>query len=152
MLQLNNLESTSKKRKRIGRGGDRGGTSCRGHKGQKARSGVSGELKPFFEGGQMSLTRRLPKRGFINSFKKEVLIINLKDLELKFNNDEIVNKKTLLEKNLIKGKRKFLIKILGNGQLNKKLTVKADLFSKSAVEAIQNAGGKVEVTQVEQGD
>jgi len=152
MLQLNNLESTSKKRKRIGRGGDKGGTSGRGHKGQKARTGAAGELTPFFEGGQMPLTRRLPKRGFVNAFKKEIVIINLRDLESKFDNGQIVDKKVLFEKNLIKGKRNFLVKILGNGHLSKKLTVKADLFSKSAMDAIQKVGGKAEVIQVEQGD
>ena len=74
MLQLHELESLTKKRKRVGRGGSRGGTSGRGHKGQRSRSGVGGELKPFFEGGQMPLSRRLPRRGFTNArFKKSML-------------------------------------------------------------------------------
>ncbi len=151
MFQLNNLESTSEDRKRVGRGGDRGGTSGKGHKGQKSRSGAPGELKGFFEGGQMSLTRRLPKRGFTNRFRKEVKTINLNDLELRFESGQVVDRLALQEKNLIKGRSKFFVKVLGNGKLTKNLTVKAELFSKSAVEAIEKAGGKAEVIQVERG-
>lgn len=146
MFQLNKLESTSKKRKRVGRGGDCGGTSGRGHKGQGSRSGGVA-MKTWFEGGQMPLSRRLPKRGFNNIFRKECLIINLKDLEIKFSAGDVVNKETLSKQGLVKGHKKFLIKILGNGELTKNLTVHADLFSKSAKEAIEKAGGKAELVQ-----
>lgn len=142
MLQLNKLKKLHRKRKRIGRGGDRGGTSGRGHKGQRARSG--GRVKATFEGGQMSLTRRLPKRGFTNNaFKKDVRIINLKTLELKFEDGQTVDKKSLREKGLLKGVGKFKVKILGNGKLTKKLIVCADLFSKRAAVEIQQIGGQV---------
>ncbi len=146
MFQLNKLESTSKKRKRVGRGGDLGGTSGRGHKGQSARSGGVA-MKTWFEGGQMPLSRRLPKRGFNNIFKKECQIINLKDLETRFSAGDVVNKEVLSKQGLVKGHKKFLIKILGNGELTKNLTVHADLFSKSAKEAIEKAGGKAESVQ-----
>ena len=118
MLQLNNLVSLNKKRKRVGRGGSRGGTSGRGHKGQKARSG-SHTLKPFFEGGQMPLSRRLPRRGFVNSFKTEFKILNLDQLEAKFAVGEVVSELTLREKGLIKGKKASFIKVLGSGALSK---------------------------------
>jgi len=147
MLQLNKLESTSKKRKRLGRGGDLGGTSGRGSKGQKARSGGKRGFSGAFEGGQMPLSRRVPKRGFNNAFKKEYQIINLKDLETKFSAGDVINKESLSEHGLIRGHKKFLIKILGNGELTKNLTVHADLFSKSAKEAIESAGGKAELVQ-----
>ena len=142
MLQLHNLEALKKKRKRVGRGGSRGGTSGRGHKGQKARSG-SNTLKPFFEGGQMPLSRRLPRRGFTNIFKKYYVVIGLKDLERCFNEGETVDKNSLRAKGIIKGRKDPLVKILANGELTKKLDVQADAFSKSAVEKIEKAGGKV---------
>jgi large subunit ribosomal protein L15 len=146
MLSLNNLESITKKRKRVGRGGDLGGTSGRGHKGQKARSGVGGELKPWFEGGQMSLTRRLPKRGFTNArFKKEFKIVNLKDLEDRFDSGEIVSAESLAQKGLVSGKGRFLVKVLGNGNLSKNLTIQVDKISKLAKEQVEKAGGKVEL-------
>ena len=149
MLQLHELESLKKKRKRVGRGGSRGGTSGRGHKGQKSRSGVGGELKPFFEGGQMSLTRRLPRRGFTNArFKKEYALIGLKDLERCFKSEEIVDKESLREKGLISGRKKILIKILSNGTLSKKLTINAHAWSKTAQDAIQKVGG--EIKQIEE--
>lgn len=147
MLSLNNLKSVSKDRRRVGRGGDHGGTSGRGHKGQKARSGVGGELKHWFEGGQMSLTRRLPKRGFVNRFRKDVKIVNLVDLERKFTDGDLVNLESLMTKRMIKGKGNFFIKILGNGNLTKKLTVKVDKVSKLAGELIVKAGGKVELVR-----
>ncbi len=142
MLRLDKLESITKKRKRVGRGGSRGGQSGRGHKGQKARSGSSAELKPFFEGGQMPLSRRLPRRGFINSFRKIYHLLNLQDLERCFENGDEVNKETLLQKRLIKGKKVFPIKILGKGALTKKLTITVDAYSKSAMQAIEKAEGK----------
>lgn len=144
MLQLNKLISFTKKRKRVGRGGSRGGTSGRGHKGQLARSGSSGELKPFFEGGQMPLSRRLPRRGFFNRFKLNWKTVSLRDLEAKFDSSEDVSIDLLRKKGLVKGKKKLLIKILGNGQLTKSLTVHAHAFSKSAISAIENVGGKAE--------
>jgi len=145
MFRLDKLESVSKKRKRIGRGGDRGGTSGKGHKGQKSRSGASYELKGWFEGGQMPLTRRLPRRGFTNRFKKDVKVVSLKDLEKNFFAGEQVNRETLREKGLIKGKGKFFVKVLANGRLTKGLTVQVDAFSKSAIQAIQKVGGKAEL-------
>ena len=144
MLQLHNLESLKKKRKRVGRGGSRGGTAGRGHKGQRARSGGPSELKPFFEGGQMPLSRRLPRRGFTNIFKKEYVLIGLKDLELRFDVGAVVTKAALREKGLIQGRKEPLVKILSNGTLTKQLTVHADAFSKSAIEAITKAGGTVQ--------
>jgi len=145
MFRLNNLIPLVKKRKRIGRGGSRGGTSGKGHKGQKARSG--GGIDPAFEGGQMPLHRRLPKRGFTNArFKKIVEIVNIKRLDEIFSEGDAVSKESLIEKGVIKGKRskrKFLLKVLGNGLLTKKLIVSADLFSKTAAEAIENIGGQV---------
>jgi len=145
MFRLNNLMPLVKKRKRIGRGGSRGGTSGKGHKGQKARSG--GGINPGFEGGQMPLHRRLPKRGFTNArFKKIVEIVNTKRIDEVFNEGDTVSKETLIEKGVIKGKRskrKFVLKVLGNGSLTKKLIVSADRFSKAAAEAIENIGGQV---------
>ena len=124
---------------RIGRGGDRGGTSGKGHKGQKSRSGV--KIRASFEGGQMPLSRRLPKRGFNNSFKKDVRIVSLEVLETKFEAGAVVDRASLVEKGILKGKKSFFVKILGNGELSKNLTVQADMFSKSAIEAIKKAGG-----------
>lgn len=145
MLNLNNLEKLHKDRKRVGRGGDLGGTSGRGHKGQKARSGA--KIKASFEGGQMCLSRRLPKRGFNNSFKKNVQIINLRDLEAKFNDGDIVNKESLRDRKLVRGKSKFSIKVLGKGEITKKLEIHADAFSDGAVTAIEKAGGKIHKPQ-----
>ncbi len=145
MLQLSELEKLTKNRKRVGRGGDRGGTSGRGHKGQKSRT--SGNLKPFFEGGQMPLSRRLPKRGFTNAFKKDVRFVNIGDLETKFAAGDIVDKAVLCEKGIFKGKKKYLIKILGKGKLTKNLVVEANMFSKSAADAIKKAGGKITISE-----
>lgn len=147
MFELHNLESSGKKRKRVGRGGSRGGTSGKGHKGQKARSG--GSVSPRFEGGQMPLFRRLPKRGFNNApFRANVQIVNLKQLE-HFDNDTEVTKELLLNEGLVsmkKGNKYFkdgiFIKILGDGALSKKLVVHADSFSESAKKAIEETGGK----------
>lgn len=149
MLQLNTLESISKKRKRVGRGSDRGGTSGKGHKGQRARSGAPGELKAWFEGGQMSLTRRLPRRGFTNRFKKEFAVFNLKDLEKHFADGDQVTVEALYDKKLLKGKEKVRLKILGAGELKKKLQVTAHACSKSAAQAIEQSGGKIELVSEE---
>lgn len=137
-------EGSVKTRKRVGRGvgSGLGKTSGKGHKGQNARSG--GGVRPGFEGGQLELYRRLPKRGFSNArFKKEYAIINLNDLN-KFDNDATVTPELLLETGIIK---KLLsgVKVLGEGTLEKKLFVKAHKFSSTAREQIEKNGGKAEV-------
>ncbi len=135
----------SRPKKRLGRGigSGLGKTSGKGHKGQNARSG--GGVRPGFEGGQMPLFRRLPKRGFTNIFAKRYGIINLGDLD-RFEEDTVITPELLFSEGLIKrAKAKDGVKILGNGEVNKKLTVKAQQFSKTAVEKIEAAGGKVEV-------
>ena len=129
--------------KRLGRGvgSGLGKTSGKGHKGAKARSG--GGKRPGFEGGQMPLTMRLPKRGFTNKFRKELVAINVSRLDI-FEDGTEVTPATLIEagltKNVLDG-----IKILGNGEITRKLTVKAHAFSASAKEKIEAAGGKAEV-------
>jgi len=128
-------------RKGQGSGSGLGKTAGRGHKGQNARSG--GGVRPGFEGGQMPLYRRLPKRGFTNIFKKEIVTVNLEELN-RFNDGAIVNPELLIEAGLIK-KIKDGVKILGRGSLEKPLTVQAHAFSKSAIEKIAASGGKAEV-------
>ena len=132
-----------KRAKRIGfgMGSGHGKTATRGSKGQKSRSGSS--IRPGFEGGQMPLQRRLPKRGFTNIFKKRYAIVNLADLE-GFAAGERVNPETLYEKGIVK-KFDDGLKILGTGELKSPLTVLAHHFSKSALEKIQQAGGTAEV-------
>ena len=129
--------------KRVGRGtgSGMGKTSTKGHKGQKARSGSK---KNGFEGGQMPLTRRLPKRGFTNIWAKEYTIINLSDLN-GLENATVVTAELLKEKGIISKIEKDGLKVLGRGELTKKLNVKAAKFSKTADEAIKAAGGSVEV-------
>lgn len=136
-------EGSAKKSKRVGRGigSGRGKTSTRGHKGQNARSG--GGVRPGFEGGQMPLYRRIPKRGFTNIFKKQFVAVNIDELN-KFDEDTKVTPELLIEKGIIK-KIKDGVKILGNGQLNVKLHVVANAFSKTAKAKIEAAGGKTEV-------
>ena len=130
-------------RRRVGRGmgSGLGKTSGSGHKGQKARTG--GKIRRGFEGGQTPLYRRIPKRGFKNHFATEYVTVNVSDLE-KFDNDTVVTLELLLSEGIV---RKELdgLKVLGNGNLTKKLTVVASKFSKSAEEKIQAAGGKIEV-------
>lgn len=129
-------------RKRIGRGGKYSKTAGKGEKGQNARSG--GGVRPGFEGGQLPLFRRLGKRGFSNArFKKVYACVNISDLN-RFDENTIVTPELLIETGLIK-KELAGIKILGNGELTKKLTVKANKFSTSAKEKIENIGGKTEV-------
>lgn len=142
-LHTMNLAETRTSRNRIGRGpgSGNGKTSGRGQKGQNARSG--GGVRLGFEGGQTPLTRRLPKRGFTNFNRKEYAIVNLSTLE-QFEDGTNVNAALLIEKGIIK-KELSGLKVLGNGELTKKLTVSAVKFSKSAQEAIEKAGGKVEV-------
>ena len=134
----------TKTRKRVGRGpgSGLGKTSGRGENGQKSRSGYS--RKPGFEGGQLPLYRRLPKRGFTNArFKVEYAVINLDDLN-KFENDAVITPELLREMGLLKNQLDG-VKVLGNGTLEKKLTVKAHKFSEKAQHEIEKLGGKVEV-------
>ena len=129
--------------KRIGRGhgSGNGKTAGKGHKGQNARSG--GGVRPGFEGGQMPMTRRIPKRGFNNIFATKYSVVNVSDLD-KFVEGTVVDAELLLASGLIK-KVNDGVKILGNGELTKNLTVKAAAFSASAKEKIEKAGGKAEV-------
>ncbi len=129
-------------RKGRGIGSGNGKTAGKGHKGQNARSG--GGVRPGFEGGQNPLYRRLPKRGFYNRFGKEYAIVNISLLDARFNDGDVVNLSTLAEKNIIKD-AKCGLKILGNGEIKKKLTVEASIFSVAAKEKIEAAGGKAEV-------
>jgi len=145
-MRLHNLapaEGSTKKPKRVGRGigSGHGKTSTRGHKGQNARSG--GGVRPGFEGGQMPLYRRIPKRGFTNIFKKQLVAINVEQLNI-FEEGTKVTPELLIEKGIIK-KIKDGVKILGNGQLNVKLHVVANAFSETAKAKIEAAGGKTEV-------
>ena len=131
-----------KNRKRVGRGpgSGHGKTSCRGHKGQKSRSG--GSIKPGFEGGQMPLARRLPKRGFTNIFKKQYALIQVRDL-MAFEKDSVIDPEALVESGLV---TKLLdgVKLLGNGEIDKPLTVKVHKCSRAAQAKITAAGGTVE--------
>lgn len=141
--ELSPVEGSKKNSKRIGRGHGSGWgkTAGKGHKGQKARSG--GSIRPGFEGGQMPLQRRVPKRGFNNIFAKEIVAVNLSALN-RFDNGAVVDTQALLDAGIVKNKFDG-IKILGNGNLTKKLEVKATAFSASAKEKIEAAGGKAEV-------
>ena len=141
--ELKKPEGSTKAPKRIGRGQGtgQGTTAGRGMNGQNSRSG--GGVRLGFEGGQMPLYRRLPKRGFNNKWAKEYAEVNVKDLT-RFEDGTEVDLGVLLATGLV-GKQLDGLKVLGNGELNKKLTVKADKFSKSAVEKIEKAGGKAEV-------
>ena len=141
--ELSPAEGSTKESKRIGRGhgSGNGKTAGKGHKGQKARAGHG--MRPGFEGGQMPLQRRLPKRGFNNIFAQEVTAINVGQLEA-FEDGSVVDAATLTEKGIIK-KADATVKVLGNGKLTKNLTVKLNAFSASASEKIAAAGGKAEV-------
>lgn len=152
MLQLNNLESLVKSRKRRGRGGSRGGTSGRGHKGQLARSGGRSAVSPVFEGGQMPLTRRLPRRGFTNRNHKFFKLISLSELERCFNVGDVVNEQALREQGLVKGKKQPLLKVVSNGSLSKALTVTVDAVTASARKNIEEAGGSVQLVKEMSGD
>lgn len=134
------------KPKRLGRGigSGLGKTSGKGHKGQWARSG--GGVRPGFEGGTMPLTRRLPKRGFKNAqFKKVYSIVNLKTLEERFEAGAVVNAQVLLEMGILSKVEEYGLKVLGDGELTKSLTVQANKFTESAAKKIVEAGGKAEV-------
>ena len=146
-MKLNELQKApeAKNRKRVGRGpgSNWGKTSGRGEKGQKSRSGVS--ISAWFQGGQTPLYRRVPKRGFNNAqFTIRYATINLSDLNKFFNDGDEVTPEILKERGIIK-KQLNGIKVLGNGELEKKLTVKANRFSSTAVTKIESAGGKAEV-------
>ncbi len=141
--ELKSPQGAKKKAKRVGRGmsSGHGKTAGRGHKGQKARSG--GGVRPGFEGGQMPLQRRIPKRGFTNIFKKEYSIVYLERLNM-FEEGSTVTPELLAQAGIIK-KQGERVKILGNGEIGKPLTVKAHKFSKTAAQRIEAAGGKAEV-------
>lgn len=141
--ELKPAQGAKKGRKRVGRGtgSGLGKTSGRGQNGQKSRSG--GGVRIGFEGGQMPLYRRLPKVGFTNIFRKEYAIVNIKDLDI-FENGTEVTPEMLKEAGLVKAMKNG-VKILGNGEISKQLTVKAHKFSKTAAERIVASGGKVEV-------
>ena len=143
LYELQPAEGSVKDVKRIGRGhgSGNGKTAGKGHKGQKARSGAP---RPGFEGGQMPLYRRIPKRGFHNIFAVEYATVNVSDLEARFENGAVVDAAALVESGAIKN-AKDGIKILGNGEVTKKLTVRASAFSASAKEKIEKAGGTAEV-------
>lgn len=143
LSQLSPPQGARKKIKRVGRGpgSGHGKTCCRGHKGQKSRSGR--KLAPWFEGGQMPLQRRIPKRGFRNIFKKEYAVVNLKELN-RFPSDEVITIEILLQQGLIK-KVKDGVKVLALGELEKPLVIEAHKFSKAALEKITAVGGTARV-------
>lgn len=145
MHELRPAEGARTSAKRLGRGigSGLGKTSGKGHKGQNARSG--GGVRPGFEGGQMPLVRRIPKRGFNNRFRKVYSIVNISALEAKFENGAVVDAKALIVSGILSKIEDAGVKVLGGGELTKALTVKADKFSASAKEAIEKAGGSVEV-------
>lgn len=142
--ELSPAAGSTKARKRIGRGAGsgQGKTAGKGHKGQKARAGRG--MRPGFEGGQMPLQRRLPKRGFNNIFRTEMAIVNVAALDKAFEAGETVTIDALVEKGLVK---KVLdgVKVLGNGELTKALTVQVNAFSETAKQKIEALGGKAEV-------
>ena len=146
-MKLNELtpaEGSTKVAKRIGRGhgSGNGKTAGKGHKGQKARSG--GSIRPGFEGGQMPLQRRVPKRGFNNIFAAKAAIVNLGDIDARFEAGAVVDAQALMDCGLVKDCKNG-VKVLGNGEMTKSLTIQAKSFSKSAQDKIEGAGGKAEV-------
>lgn len=143
--ELKSAEGATKAPKRVGRGigSGTGKTSTRGHKGQWSRSG--GGVRPNFEGGQMPLTRRIPKRGFNNKrFAHDYSVVNIGELNV-FENGAVVNAEMLVSKGIISNIAPYGLKVMGDGKLEKKLTVQAAKFTKTAKEAIEKAGGSVEV-------
>ncbi len=142
--ELSNTPGARKRRKIVGRGdgSGSGGTAGRGHKGQKARSGAN--MRPFFEGGQVPLFRRLPKRGFTSTDHKRYTVINLNKLEENFAANDAVDLETLIKKGLVTKSSKDGLKILGSGEITKPLSVKAKKFSGSAKTKIESVGGKCE--------
>ena len=144
--ELSPNPGSRQRRKRVGRGDSSGlgKTAGRGEKGQKSRTGS--KVRPFFEGGQIPLFRRLPKRGFNSPDHIEYQLVNLNILEENFNAGDVVDQESLRAKNLL-GKKLQMIKILANGEITKALTVKAEKFSAQAQAKIEAAGGKVEVVE-----
>lgn len=144
--ELSPNAGSRQRRKRVGRGDSSGlgKTAGRGEKGQKSRTGSTS--RPFFEGGQIPLFRRLPKRGFNSPDHIEYTLVNLNILEDNFNAGDVVDQEALRAKNLL-GKKIQMVKILANGEITKALTVKADKFSAQAQAKIEAAGGKVEVVE-----
>lgn len=144
LYELSPAPNSNKKAYRKGRGAGSGNgkTSGKGHKGQNARSG--GGVRPGFEGGQMPLYRRLPKRGFTNVFSTKYAVVNIRDLEKRFENNATIDTQAIINSGLVK---KVLagIKLLGSGELSKKFNVTVAAFSKSAKEKIEKAGGRIEV-------
>jgi len=142
--ELSPVPGSVKSRKRVGRGDSSGlgKTAGRGDKGQKSRTGST--IRPFFEGGQIPLFRRLPKRGFKNADRIIYQLVNLNVIDAAFNAGDTVSAETLREKKLL-GKAELPIKILANGEITKAVTVKAVAFSKAAVAKIEAAGGKTEI-------
>jgi len=145
-MKLNELsppKGSRRARKRVGRGvgSGKGKTAGRGTKGYNSRSG--GGVRPGFEGGQMPLHRRLPKRGFTNIFKKKIAVINIRDL-VKFESGTVVDEAALVSAGLVKGRRDG-IKLLGHGEIKTPLTIKVNMLSKSAREKIIESGGNIEV-------
>ena len=142
--ELTPAEGSTKVAKRIGRGhgSGNGKTAGKGHKGQKARSG--GSIRPGFEGGQMPLQRRVPKRGFNNIFAAKAAIVNLGDIDARFEAGAVVDAQALIDCGLVKDCKNG-VKVLGNGEMTKSLTIQAKSFSKSAQDKIEGAGGKAEV-------
>jgi large subunit ribosomal protein L15 len=149
-MKINELrppKGATKKRKRVGRGSGsgHGKTSCRGSKGANARAGGSG-LSPGFEGGQMPLARRLPKRGFTNIFKQRYAVVNIRDLQ-RFEKGSVVDIKALMDSGLVK-QLQAGIKLLGEGEIQHPLTVQVHACSRSAQQKIEAAGGKVETVRI----
>ncbi len=144
LQELSPIAGSKKEVKRVGRGAGsgHGKTAGKGHKGQKARAGRG--MRPGFEGGQMPLQRRIPKRGFNNVFAKEIVSVNVSTLEKVFNDGDTVDAAALKNAGVI-NKELDGIKILGNGEISKKLTVKVNAYSESAKQKIEAAGGKAEV-------
>ena len=140
---LSPLKGNKKRKNRVGRGpgSGHGKTSCRGHKGQKSRSGAS--IRPGFEGGQMPLQRRLPKRGFTNIFKKEIELLNIRDLS-NFDSESSLDIDSLKKARLIRSSQSK-VKLLGDGEISHPLVIKVHKVSKKAREKIEAAGGKVEL-------
>ena len=148
-MKLHDMSPTPgsrKPRKRVGRGDSSGlgKTAGRGEKGQKSRSGA--KIRPFFEGGQIPLFRRLPKRGFKNADRIVYALVNLSVLESNFQAGDVVDLASLHKKKLL-GKGDTIIKVLANGEISKALTVKAQKFSAAAAAKIQAAGGKIEIVE-----
>ncbi len=141
---LSPAANSRQKTKRLGRGigSGLGKTAGKGHKGQWARSG--GGVRVGFEGGQMSLMRRIPKTGFDNNWKKVYSVVNISELEV-FENGTVVNAELLLQKGILSKVEPYGIKVLGDGEFTKSLTVQASKFSKAAASKIEQAGGKAEV-------